>query len=252
MISAAIIDDEKNARIVLHAMIERHFGDKIKIVTSAESLKDGVASIYEYHPDIVFIDIEMPGENGLKIYDYFREINFQIIFVTAHQQYAIEALRHHAFDYLLKPVRQDELRRVFDRFDKIEKTKIDAEHVKRLLDSLSPYPETRGKVVFPTFTGYHFENTNSIMYCEADGNYSKIFTFYGQQVLISKPIGYLVNLLPTDIFLRIHKSFLVNMNYVKLYTHAEGYQIVLDNGKILDVASRRHMEVLEKLKNRSS
>ena len=251
MISAIIIDDEKTDRIVLRTMIERHLGDKIKIVDTAESLKSGVELINTLHPDIVFLDIEMPEENGLKIFNYFRNINFSIVFVTAHQEYAIHALRNEALDFILKPIRAEEIFAVFDRFEKKTNSRINQEHIKRLLESLSPYPDSRGKIVLPTFTGYRFEKINSIMYCEADRNYSKIFTFYGEQILISKSISYLEEILPSDTFIRIHKSYVVNLNFVKSYNHSDGYHIVLDDGRTLDIASRRHIDVIKKLKNKS-
>jgi len=250
MISAIIIDDEKNARFILRSLIERHFSKQVKIVETAESLKTGVEFINNYHPDIVFLDIEMPEENGFRIFDYFRTINFALVFITAHQEYAIDALRNDALDFILKPVKHEDLRNLINRFKKKENTHINQEHVKRLLESLSPYPDSRGKIVLPTFSGFQFEKIHSIMYCEADRNYSRIVTFYGEQILLSKPISYLEDVLPADIFLRIHKSYLVNINYVKSYNHTDGYHIVLDDGRVLDIASRRHIEVIKKLKNK--
>jgi two-component system LytT family response regulator len=247
MISALIIDDEQPARYTLQAMLKRLFPDKLKVIDSVESVKEGVISINRLHPDLVFLDIEMPGENGFKLFDYFNDVPFSVIFTTAYQDFAINAVKVAALDYILKPINQIDLQEAIALYEKRQAKGISHEHIEKFLSSLNPLPDPKGKVALPTFTGYQLENVNSLMYCEAEQNYTRIFTVRGEPILVSKPISYLEEILPSDIFFRIHKSFLVNLNFIKSYSRSEGFQVVLDNGTILDVATRRNQKFLKAL-----
>jgi len=247
MISAIIIDDEQHARFTLQAMLERYFIDKVRVVDSVDSVKEGVLSIHKHHPDLVFLDIEMPGENGFKLFDYFEQIPFSVIFATAYQNFAIDAVKVAALDYILKPVNYIDLQEAINLFEKKKAKGISQDHIGKLLNSLNPIADTKGKVALPTFTGYQLEKVNSILYCEADQNYTKIYMVNGEQILVSKPIRYLEEVLPIDTFFRIHKSHLVNLNFIKSYDRTEGYQVVLDNGAKLDVATRRNQDFLKAL-----
>jgi two-component system LytT family response regulator len=247
MISTLIIDDEMHARFTLQAMLERYFIDKVKVVDSVESVKEGVFSIHKHHPDLVFLDIEMPDENGFKLFEYFAKVPFTVIFVTAYQNFAIDAIKVAALDYILKPVSYKDLQISIDLYEKRKAKGIPQEHIQLLLNSLNPVTDSKGKVALPTFTGYQLEKVNSIMYCEAEQNYTKVFTISGEPILVSKPISYIEEILPNDIFFRIHKSFLVNLNFIKSYDRSEGYQVVLDDGTTLDVATRRNQDFLKAL-----
>lgn len=247
MISAIIIDDEQHARYILQAMLERNFSDKIKVIDSLESVKEGVFSIHKHHPDLVFLDIEMPDENGFKLFDYFDTIPFSVIFVTAYQDFAIEAIKVAALDYIMKPVNFIDLQAAVSLYEKKKIKGISQERIDMFLNSLNPLPDSKGKVALPTFTGYQLEKVNSIMFCEADQNYTKIFINRGEIILVSKPISFLEEILPKDTFFRIHKSHLVNLNYIKSYNRTDGFQVTLDNGTILDVATRRNQDFLKAL-----
>ena len=247
MISALIIDDEKHARYILQAMLERYFSDKVKVIDSLESVKEGVFAIHKHHPDLVFLDIEMPGENGFKLFDYFDTIPFSVIFVTAYQNFAIEAVKVAALDYILKPINFIDLKAAIALYEKKKIKGISADRIELFLNSLNPMPDSKGKVALPTFTGYQLEKVNSIMFCEADQNYTKIFINRGEIILVSKPISYLEEILPKDLFFRIHKSHLVNLNYIKSYNRTEGFQVTLDDGTTLDVATRRNQDFLKAL-----
>mgnify|MGYP006294292875 CR=1 FL=1 len=118
MISCVIIDDEKPARETLKLMIERYLSDKIEVVETAGSLKKGVLAIYEYKPDLVFLDIEMPNEDGFKIFSYFQEVNFAIVFTTAYKEYSIKAIKVAALNYILKPINIAELKETIKLFEK--------------------------------------------------------------------------------------------------------------------------------------
>lgn len=247
MITCVIIDDEKLAREALRLMLERYFSDKVKILAMAAGLKEGVLEIYQHHPDLVFLDIEMPDEDGFRIFNYFQQVNFSLVFTTAYKEYAIKAIKVAALDYILKPISLDSLQESIALFEKKKQPGIPAENIERLVQSLTQSSQNKEKVALPTLNGFQMERVNSILYCEADQNYTHVFTTEGGKVLVSNPISIVQQMLPPEIFFRIHKSHLVNLNYVKTYSRTDGFHVVLENGTRLSVASRRNDEFLKAL-----
>jgi len=246
-ISCIIIDDEKMARETFEKIIGRYFTDKLKVLCAAGSVKEGVFAIHKHHPDLVFLDIEMPGENGFKLFEYFEKVTFEVIFLTAYKNYAIEAIKYAAFDYILKPLNFIDLGDAVERYLKKQKGNNDNLRVKTLLSNLNAGGDINTKVALPTLKGYVMEKINHIMYCEADENYTKIFTANGEVTLVSRTLKSVEELLPAEYFFRIHKSYLVNMNYIKSYDKSEGHKIVLENGIELEVATRRTDEFVRLL-----
>ena len=245
MITAVIIDDEKLACDTLQTMIIRYFNDKIVVLQTANSVKEGVLAITKHNPDLVFLDIEMPGENGFKLFEYFKKIQFTVIFTTAHKNFAIDAVKVAALDYVLKPVNFIDLQQAINLYEKKLSKGLIHDNVEKQYKMMLPYPDVRNKVALPTFTGFQLEKVNSIMYCEADQNYTKIFTIRDDSILVSKPISFIENLLPKELFFRIHKSYLLNLNYIKAYNKKDGLFVELENGKVLEVASRRNQDFLK-------
>jgi two-component system LytT family response regulator len=250
MINCIIIDDEKPARDGLGLLLSNYFAEKITVLASAESLKEGVQLIFKHNPDIVFLDIEMQGENGFEIFNYFQKLTFSVIFITAYKEYAIKAIKFAALDYILKPVGIKDLTEALRLFEKRQYSGISKESIEKLMTTLNPVYSHNLKVALPTFNGFQLEKVDSIMYCEADQNYTKVFTVNGSELLISKPLNSIQNLLPDDLFYRIHKSHIVNLNYVKSYSRTEGFHIVLENGMVLSVATRRNEDFVKVLTQR--
>ncbi len=246
-ISCIIIDDEKMARETFEKVIGRYFPDKLKVLCAAESVKEGVYAIHKHHPDLVFLDIEMPGENGFKLFEYFEKVTFEVIFLTAYKNYAIDAIKYAAFDYILKPLNFIDLGEVVERYEKKQKENNYNLRVKTLMSNLNAGGDINTKVALPTLKGYVMEKINNIMYCEADENYTKIFTANGEETLVSRTLKSVEELLPAEYFFRIHKSYLVNMNYIKSYDKSEGHKIMLENGIELEVATRRTDEFVRLL-----
>ncbi len=246
-ISCIIIDDEKMARETFEKVIGRYFPDKLKVLCAAESVKEGVYAIHKHHPDLVFLDIEMPGENGFKLFEYFEKVTFEVIFLTAYKNYAIDAIKYAAFDYILKPLNFIDLGEVVERYEKKQKENNYNLRVKTLMSNLNAGGDINTKVALPTLKGYVMEKINNIMYCEADENYTKIFTANGEETLVSRTLKSVEDLLPAEYFFRIHKSYLVNMNYIKSYDKSEGHKIMLENGIELEVATRRTDEFVRLL-----
>lgn len=250
MISCVIIDDEKPARETLKLMIERYLSDKVEIVGTAASLKKGVIAIYENKPDLVFLDIEMPNEDGFKIFNYFQEVNFAIVFTTAYKEYSIKAIKVAALDYILKPINISELKETIRLFEKRKVTATSSENIQKLLSNLNAGNQILEKVALPTFTGFQMERIDSILYCAADHNYTQVYLSNGENLLVSKPLNVIQDMLPKEVFYRIHRSHLVNMNFIKEFSRTDGHHVVLDNGTRLDVASRRKDEFVKALTTR--
>ena len=240
MKTCIIIDDEKNARETLAKIIERYFSNKIQILSSADSVKEGVFAINKYNPDLVFLDIEMPEENGFKLFDYFDIYNFEVIFTTAYKQYAIDAIKFAALDYLLKPINFIDLKDVLTRLEKKQNKSSNPAQIEAFLSNLNNDPGNFNKIALPTLDGYQLEKVNNIVYCQAEENYCKIFTNRNEVILVARTLKNIEELLPDEVFFRIHKSHLVNMNYIKSYSKTDGYRIKLENGVELDVAPVYH------------
>lgn len=252
MFKAIIIDDESKAREAFAKIIERYFKDKLKIVALAASVKEGVAEIHKFNPDLVFLDIEMPGENGFKLFDYFDKYDFEVIFITAYKQYAINAIKNSAIDYLLKPVNYIDIQEALARFESRKQEKSRQQRIETLLANLSSSSDIHNKVALPTLSGYQMVRINHIMFCEADVNYTKIHVVGEKEILVSKTLKYIEDLLPSEIFFRIHKSYLINLNYVNNYINKNGQYVVMDDGTELDVAFRRTDDFVKALTGKTS
>ena len=244
-ISCVIIDDERIARETFQDICERYLNDKLEVKGSGESVKEGVELIKRYHPEIVFLDIEMPVESGFKLFDYFTEYTFEVIFTTAFKQYAIDAIKYAALDYLLKPIDFIDLREALNRYEKKRSTNTSQKRIETFISNLSVGADINQKVAFPTMDGYQMEKLNDLMYCEGDVNYTKIHICDNRLITVSRTLKEVEELLSSQYFYRIHKSYLVNLNYVKSYSRSENFGIYLDNNQWLPVSSRKNDEFLQ-------
>jgi len=248
-IRSIIVDDERDSRESLQLMIEKFYRDEVDIIDSVPSVKEAVKSISLNRPDLVFLDIEMPNENGLQLFDYFNEsYDFEVVFITAFQKYALRAFRHAALDYLLKPLDYRQLGETIERFRKrtanFTKVKMDT-----YFNNLGNTLESNKKILFPSSSGYNVVKINSIIYCQAEVNYSTAYTTENKSYTISHSLKYLEEMLPESIFFRTHKSYLVNMNFIKSFDRKRGI-VILENNKTIEVASRRTEDFLKTLKER--
>jgi len=246
-ITCVIIDDEINSREALEGLINRYFKERIDVIELCSSVNDGVKAINKHQPDLVFLDIEMPHGNGFDLFNYFTAISFEVIFTTAHRKYAIDAIRHAAFDYLLKPVNIVELQDVLNRYQLNSLKQQKEERLHKLLANMAGSGNGFTRIALPTLNGYQLENYHSITHCVAEENYSRIFTIDGRQLVVSKNLGLLQELLPENLFYRIHKSYLVNLNFVKTYSRYQRHFITLEDGTELDVAKRRIDDFVQKI-----
>lgn len=243
MQTAVIIDDEFKGRIALKQKLLDHCPD-IKLIGEADSGKQGIELIGHLQPDVVFLDIEMPGMDGFEMLKKISDKKFHIIFTTAYDHYAIKAIKFAAFDYLLKPVDIEELKQATER---ITKNKLQNHTIKKLevLEQHLFANSVLNKIAIPTVDGLLFFNIGDIIYLEAHSNYTEIHFINNQKLTASRTLKEFEEMLPTDKFFRPHHSHIINLQYIKRYIRGDGGQIELQNGSIVSVSRSKKDEFLK-------
>ena len=248
MLTAVIVDDEQDAIDVLTALLANFTSFNIKQTGTANSLEEGITLINAVHPDILFLDIDLPGKHGLAIYDHFKEPEFKVIFTTAYQQYAIEALKKSAFDYLLKPINiielKDTLSKVIRQIDK-EQRHMELEDK---VNFLSAVEMTGMNILLDVESGFIMENTRNIEYCIADQSYSKVITLAKNEIVVTKSLKQLQEILPANQFYRTHKSYLVNIYYIRKFIHTNESYVLMKSGIKIPVSVRTSAHITNDIK----
>ena len=204
-------------------------------------------AIKAHKPDLVFLDIEMPNKNGFTLLKEIKSIKFEVIFTTSHPKYAIKAIKADALDYLIKPINLRDLTIALRRFEN-KKIIQDSSEIKTI--EVKSNNDLIKKIAFSTDTGYEFINANSILYCEANSNYCRIFCVDGRDILLAKTLKNIhEQLIPTNLFHRIHKSYLVNLNYILRLNKAGSLEVELQNGVKLPVSFRQKENFLNAFKD---
>ncbi|MEM6721471.1 MAG: LytTR family DNA-binding domain-containing protein [Bacteroidota bacterium] len=244
-ITAIIVDDENKARRVLRALIEE-IAPTVEILAEANSLLSAIAAIKAQKPNIVFLDIEMPKYSGLEILNFFENdrVDFQIIFTTAYNQYAIEAFENNAIDYLLKPINEEKLKLAINKAAKnIEIHDLSSRlgKLENLYNKLSI-----NKIALEVPRGVLFVALDDIIMLEADGSYTKVYLKDGKNQLISKNLKYFSDQLAQKIiFYKPHRSYIVNLKYLSKLEKKDNYYIVLENKKTIPIARDKKDEFLQ-------
>ncbi len=205
--------------------------DECEVVAKTTNPVEGVSLINQYNPDVVFLDIEMPDLNGFQLLESLSNINFEVVFVTAYGQYAIEAIKKNAFDYILKPVSIPEVMNALGKVkEKLRNQQVFSTDYYKLIKDLNPNHVQRNKI--PTLKGFEFINIDDLIHLEADGSYTSAFLKNNGKILISKPIKEIESLLNPTSFFRSHRSHIVNIAYIQSFSK-ENYEIAMvDNSKI--------------------
>lgn len=227
MIRAVIIDDEKLARDVI-ANYLGEFCPDVEVVAQASSVKTALAAIQKTSPDLVFLDIEMPDGNGFDLLNLFEKIDFKIIFITAYSEYAIRAFRFCALDYLLKPVKIDELIDAVARVRSAEPRGISTEIINSLLSNLRSSSPRQSTLIIPNLKGFDVLKVNEIIMCQADGYCTNFILAGNRKVVSSRNLKHFDGLLEDQNFMRVHHSYMVNLDHVTGYTR-QG-EILLSEG----------------------
>jgi two-component system LytT family response regulator len=242
-IKAIIIDDEKMARSLLERMLEEYCKD-VEVLETCVDLPSGVKAIRKLKPNLVFLDIEMPRHSGLELLDFFEdtEINFCIIFTTAYNQYAIQAFKLSAIDYLLKPIEYTELEKSIERFRK-NTHKNDYSILKdNLKNGLNQ------KIAISTVNSVKFIETNQIMYLKAEGAYTDLFLINDKSITVSKGLRHFEDLLKgNQKFYRCHKSYIVNTEFITEHIKSDGGFLKLNEKHLVSLSSERITELYQKM-----
>jgi two-component system LytT family response regulator len=245
MIRALIIDDEPSAIETLTFLIQR-YAPEITELKSTREPAQGVELLQSYNPDLLFLDVQMPGLNGFDVLKKVDRFNFEVIFTTAFNQYAIEAIRFSAFDFLLKPIDADELKAAIQRF--LEKRASDEERQKRV-ENLKYNLSADGadyKIAISTIKGTFFYPIKKIIRLEGDGNYTRLFFEGDKPILASKTLKEFEDILVMHGFIRVHRSHLVNKHFVESVLF-DGFIEMSDKSRI-EISRRRKEIVMQQLK----
>jgi two-component system, LytTR family, response regulator len=239
---AVIIDDEQDSREILAGYLGKYCPD-VTVCGFGESVSTGLEAIRKYDPDIVFLDIEMPYGNGFDLLDQAGDVTFETVFVTAFGNYAIQALNQSAAYYLLKPIDIDELVKAVEKIKVERKERQYTHHAKILMENM------RGtgtqKIMLPTMEGFEIVPIQSIQYCEAVDNFTRFTLDNGVSHLICRTLKYFEEVLKDHRFLRIHRSYLINPDYVIRYSKGKGGYVTMKNDQQLEISANKKQEFLD-------
>ena len=245
MIRSIIIDDEQHCiRALLNDLLKNC--PSVEVLESCNSAKEGMLSIKKHKPDLIFLDVEMPWMNGFEMLELLGDLSSSIIFTTAHDEFAAKAFRISAVDYLLKPVDANDLKTAVQKVERKMSEGGSLEHISNLLRNIRQ-PSGDQKIALPQREGYEFVEVSSILYCLAEGAYTKVVLENKRSMLISRALGDVEELLPPDMFQRIHHSSLVNVSYISQFLRTDGGYVVLGNGEKLAVSKSKKDSLMERL-----
>jgi two-component system, LytTR family, response regulator len=241
---AIVIDDESNSRNSLRQKIITYC-PQVTIVAEAADGEEGIKAIETHKPDIVFLDVEMPRMNGFTMLQQLAHKNFELIFTTAYDHYAVQAIRVSALDYLVKPIEIASLKEAVARAMERKQPNTPNQRIETLLYNLLDEKNANARIAIPSMEGLQFVAIADIIYLEAESNYTFIHLQPAGRITVSKTLKDFEELLPSGIFIRIHHSFIINKNHIRKYLKGEGGQVLMSNGKMLDVARRKKEEFMK-------
>ncbi|NNV55373.1 LytR/AlgR family response regulator transcription factor [Limnovirga soli] len=245
MIKAIIIDDEQHCINALMADLEKNCPN-VEVAAKCASGKEGIMAIKKHKPRLIFLDVEMPWMNGFEMLEMLDNIDFCIIFTTAYDKFAAKAFRTSAVDYLLKPVDAEDLKAAVGKAEEKILSSAGVVNIQNLLHNIKQ-PIAQQKIALPNRDGYEFAQVNSILYCTAEGAYTKVVFTDKHSLLISKTLGDIEEMLPPEIFIRIHHSTIVNLNAVTHYIRTDGGYVVMNTNEKLMVSKARKEVLLQRL-----
>jgi two-component system LytT family response regulator len=252
MLKSIIVDDEEKNREGLARMIDQFCHD-LTVVARVDSVAKAKAAIETHKPDIVFLDIEMPGGNGFTLLEQTPNPEFQVIFTTAHADYAIKAIKFAALDYLLKPLNLNELKTAVEKASSSIENDTSGTLLRKKFEVLKDNRNSEGfefeKIALPTSDGIDFYEISEILRCEADRAYCKFYMKSGKNVVVSKPLKEFEDLLEECNFFRVHKSNMVNLRQIKKYIKGKGGYIILTDDSHVDVSVRKKEALMDVLAN---
>lgn len=248
MINALIIDDEPYCVEVLATLLQKYCPG-VNVLATCASGEEGLKAIGQHKPDLVFLDVEMPHMNGFQMLEALPAVDFDLIFTTSYDQYAIRAIRFSALDYLLKPIDREELQRAVQKAARRTPAPL-TQQLELLLQKINQ-PATRvNKVAMPTMEGLQMITVADIISCASDSNYTVLQLRGKQKLVVSRTLKEIEELLEEHSFARVHHSYLANLNEVTRYVRGEGGYLVMSDGSHIDVARSRKDFVVKKLQSK--
>lgn len=247
MKKAIVIDDENRTRDLIAKMINS-FGLDIEAIAAGENVKSGLKAIEEHQPDIVFLDIQMPDGSGFDLLKALPDKNFEVIFITAHEEFAIKAIKFSALDYILKPIDPEELRNAVENALNAMNQKRDESQFEALQNNISPQQKRR--LVLKTQESVHVVDLDQIIRCESDRNYTSFYLTEGRKILVSKTLKEFETLLIGYNFIRVQQSHLINLDYVDRYNKGNGGSVVMRDGSEVPLSPAKReifFKILENL-----
>lgn len=246
MIRCAIVEDETNSAERLHFLLEKYHSGQIQVLKWLKTAGEAVGYLNNLKLDLVFFDVEIGQTTAFEVLNQLKEVNFKIIFTTAHQEYAIKAIKHSALDYLLKPIDAEELGLAVNKVLGLGSKLSSNDQIQSLLSFLETH-KTPTRIGLPTLFGTEYVEVNDIIRCQADVNYTHVFLKDSRKFTLSKTLKEFETMLSQQGFFRTHNSHLVNLREVRLYNKGKGGFLVLKDGSEVEVASRRKEELLRAL-----
>ena len=250
MITAILIEDDHNLRNGLKTLLEKT-APEIKIIGEADSVETGVAILLKTQPQVIFLDIHLGDGSGFDILEEVSKtgkLNSQIVFITAHEQYAIKAFRFSALDFLLKPVDPEELQKVIGKIKAVVGKNDTVAHIDLLLENIRKKVDNFKRIALSNADGMHLFDISDIIRCESEDNYTKFYIKNNKPILISKTLKDYEELLSEHGFERIHQSHLINLSYLKSYIKKDGGYVVMADNSNLPVSQRKKERLQELLK----
>jgi two-component system LytT family response regulator len=237
-LKAIIVDDESHSRETLKNLVEE-FCEGVDVLIAVSSVQEALAAINQLEPDVVFLDIELQTGTGFDILDQLEVINFEVIFTTAFEQYAIKAVKFSSLDYLLKPIDLEELQKAVEKARKIKDQAVYNQQLEVLLFNLKQKQPSLNKICLSTAEGYEFISVDEILYCKAEGSYTSFKLKNNSNFLVSKHLKEYETLLTDQQFMRVHNSFLINLKEVKKFIKSDGGYILMNNDDPVSISRNK-------------
>lgn len=243
---AIIIDDELNCRRIMELLLNKVCTD-VEIITMCESGTEGIAAIQTHQPDLVFLDIEMQDMSGFDMLKKLPEPSFEVVFTTAYDQFALDAFKVNALDYLLKPIDEEDLIKAVEKVKSRLADNSPNKQITALLEQLQKsYGTTHQTITLPSQQGLDFIEVENIIYCQSDRNYTYVFIKDEKRKMISKTLKEIQAMLPEDQFFRVHHSFVINLHHIKKYVKTDGGYLIMSNGDVVKISRNKKDLLLSK------
>ncbi|MGB1017676.1 MAG: LytR/AlgR family response regulator transcription factor [Chitinophagales bacterium] len=242
MITCLIVDDENRFVEVIENYVSKF--PRLQLIGTAASVAEATELILELQPQLIFLDIELTDGTSFEILSNFPNRNFQVIFTTGHNDYAIKAIKHSAIDYLLKPVQEDEFTEAVEKAMQLDGNKSNAQKLELMLSNITK--NEFSKIAIPSIDSFEFINKNNIIYCKADVSYTTIY-LENKKIVSTNNIKKIEDILTESNFFRLHKSFIVNIDKIQKVLKTEGGSVIMPNDVQIPIARRRKDEFMKML-----